>query len=219
MQYFPWEYCAQTVIKPQENSKMFERYPMVAGISKHTLPLNAWKYTQAEENKSILSDSFIFQWVKRYGFSLSRVNGLWQKIHLRVELMVTSGVPPIWCFFSWPYWWRIPSGEWALCLGRATWCTCGDMDEDTVISIFGAQQMEAFRPPWVEFSLKKMSGYNRGWSCFLERGWDFMFFFVKSTKKCIRHTHIQIWDLFSNIHCFWSCCPSPSSSNPWCSIC
>jgi len=37
------------------------------------------------------------------------------------------------------------AGEWALCLGRATWCTCGDMDEDTVISIFGAQQMEAFR--------------------------------------------------------------------------
>ncbi|CAK9020298.1 unnamed protein product [Durusdinium trenchii] len=37
------------------------------------------------------------------------------------------------------------AGEWALGLGRATWCTCGDMDEDTVISIFGAQQMEAFR--------------------------------------------------------------------------
>ncbi|CAL1143993.1 unnamed protein product [Cladocopium goreaui] len=37
------------------------------------------------------------------------------------------------------------AGEWALCLGRATWCTCGNMDEEAVISVFGAQQMEAFR--------------------------------------------------------------------------
>eukprot|EP00931_Biecheleriopsis_adriatica_P017976 TRINITY_DN12713_c0_g1_i1.p1 TRINITY_DN12713_c0_g1~~TRINITY_DN12713_c0_g1_i1.p1 ORF type:complete len:604 (-),score=119.71 TRINITY_DN12713_c0_g1_i1:26-1837(-) len=36
-------------------------------------------------------------------------------------------------------------GEWGLCLGRATWCTCGDMEEDTVISMFAAQQMEAFK--------------------------------------------------------------------------
>mmetsp|Transcript_40240 Transcript_40240/g.93189 ORF Transcript_40240/g.93189 Transcript_40240/m.93189 type:complete len:597 (-) Transcript_40240:116-1906(-) len=37
------------------------------------------------------------------------------------------------------------AGEWALCLGRATWCTCGDLEEDAVISIFGSQQQEAFR--------------------------------------------------------------------------
>ncbi|CAJ1328533.1 unnamed protein product [Effrenium voratum] len=37
------------------------------------------------------------------------------------------------------------AGEWALCLGRATWNTCGDMDEDKVMSIFAAQQLEAFR--------------------------------------------------------------------------
>mmetsp|Transcript_22904 Transcript_22904/g.54048 ORF Transcript_22904/g.54048 Transcript_22904/m.54048 type:complete len:601 (-) Transcript_22904:75-1877(-) len=37
------------------------------------------------------------------------------------------------------------AGEWSLGLGQATWCTCGDLDEDTVLSIFGAQQQEAFK--------------------------------------------------------------------------
>ncbi|CAE7234919.1 exgA [Symbiodinium natans] len=37
------------------------------------------------------------------------------------------------------------AGEWSLGLGQATWCTCGDLDEDTVLSIFGVQQQEAFK--------------------------------------------------------------------------
>ncbi|CAE7620617.1 exgA [Symbiodinium sp. CCMP2456] len=37
------------------------------------------------------------------------------------------------------------AGEWSLSLGQATWCTCGDLDEDSVLSIFGAQQQEAFK--------------------------------------------------------------------------
>ena len=78
MQYFPWEYCAPIAIKPQENSKMFERYPMVAGISISThcrkTPGNIHKPRKTSRN---FCDSFIFQLVKRYeGFSLSRVNGL-----------------------------------------------------------------------------------------------------------------------------------------------
>jgi len=36
-------------------------------------------------------------------------------------------------------------GEWSLALGVATWCTAGDLPEDSIYSIFAAQQREAFR--------------------------------------------------------------------------
>lgn len=36
-------------------------------------------------------------------------------------------------------------GEWSLALGCATWCTAGNTDEDTIYSIFGAQQLAAFK--------------------------------------------------------------------------
>jgi len=36
-------------------------------------------------------------------------------------------------------------GEWSLALGVATWCTAGEMGEDEIISIFGAQQLGALQ--------------------------------------------------------------------------
>lgn len=36
-------------------------------------------------------------------------------------------------------------GEWSLALGVATWCTVGDLDEETVRSIFAAQQLQALK--------------------------------------------------------------------------
>eukprot|EP00933_Yihiella_yeosuensis_P084832 TRINITY_DN9952_c0_g6_i1.p1 TRINITY_DN9952_c0_g6~~TRINITY_DN9952_c0_g6_i1.p1 ORF type:complete len:637 (+),score=108.86 TRINITY_DN9952_c0_g6_i1:51-1913(+) len=36
-------------------------------------------------------------------------------------------------------------GEWSLALGVATWCTAGNMEEDNVWGIFGAQQIKAFK--------------------------------------------------------------------------
>mmetsp|Transcript_76670 Transcript_76670/g.135281 ORF Transcript_76670/g.135281 Transcript_76670/m.135281 type:complete len:608 (-) Transcript_76670:86-1909(-) len=36
-------------------------------------------------------------------------------------------------------------GEWSLALGVATWCTAGDLKEDSIYSIFGAQQRKALK--------------------------------------------------------------------------
>eukprot|EP00930_Biecheleria_cincta_P017039 TRINITY_DN13654_c0_g1_i1.p1 TRINITY_DN13654_c0_g1~~TRINITY_DN13654_c0_g1_i1.p1 ORF type:complete len:528 (-),score=84.95 TRINITY_DN13654_c0_g1_i1:364-1914(-) len=36
-------------------------------------------------------------------------------------------------------------GEWSLALGVATWCTAGDLEEETIRSIFAVQQLEALK--------------------------------------------------------------------------